>query len=104
MTWEPKPGTGWRKGKRAGDRVSWGLLLDPDDEAGPSILVTLHQDDVFEITRSPLSFVYECPGFADIQRVELDFGVGAWRVKGFSGPVEMPLAVLLQAVGRSRPG
>jgi len=82
MTWEPKAGTGWRKGGRKGTN-SWGLMLE-DDQTGPVLFVTVHADDVFEIARSPSSFVYECPGPADIGRVERDFGVYGWSVSGFS--------------------
>lgn len=96
--YEPKPGTGWRQGIRPSGGVSWALMLVPGDETGPILFVSLHEGDVFEISHSPSALVYyDCPGPADIQRVELDFGVDAWRVKGFT-EAEGRIALWLQAV------
>lgn len=98
MTWEPKPGTGWRRGKTPSGLASFGLMLEPENEAGACLFVTLHEDDLFEIARSPRSFVYEIPTMGDIQRVELDFAVPAWRVKGFTEAKGERRALVLQAV------
>lgn len=97
-TYEPKPGAGWRKKVRADGRSAYGLMLEEGNEAGPCLFVALLDDDVFEIGYSPTSFKYQLPGPAQIRRVELDFGVKGWSVKGFGERKGQPATLLLQAV------
>jgi hypothetical protein len=104
MTWEPKEGTGWHGRMQPDGGMSYGLMLEARNERGPCLFVHLLDDDIFEIASSPSDFVYECPGFADIQRVELDFNVNAWSVKGFKETDDgRRVALLLQAVGHRGP-
>lgn len=94
--WKPKPGTGWHRRVRD-DRVHYGLMLEPGNEDGPCLFLTLLDDDVFEIGYSNESFEYQCPLPQHIQRIELDFEVPAWAVKGV---IRNPgrVALQLQAV------
>ncbi len=94
--WEPKPGTGWHPRIRDG-RMHYGLMLDPHNEYGATLFVTLDTDDLFIIGYSPRSFEYACPGPQHIQRIELDFNVPAWRVKQVIDTGER-IALVLQAV------
>lgn len=99
MTYEPKPGTGWRKRQRPDGSPCYGLMLEPEEEAGPSLFVSVGLGDVFVISYSPTSFIYECPGLQHVQRVELDFAVQAWSVMGVEKAEGGYVAVLLRAVG-----
>lgn len=95
--WKPKDGTGWHRRERDGI-VHYGLMLD-GNEYGETLFLTLGPDDLFIIGYSPHSFGYECPRFEHVQRIELDFGVPAWRVKDVIQTKER-IALVLQAVRR----
>lgn len=95
--WEPKPGTGWHKRVKDG-HVHYGLMLEDGNEYGHVIFVKLLDDDVFRIGYSPGSGEYACPGFAQLQRVELDFSVPGWSVVGVEEFAEGGANVLLRAV------
>jgi hypothetical protein len=95
--WKPKDGTGWHRRVRDGI-VHYGLMLDGNGY-GETLFLTLGPDDLFIIGYSPNSFEYKCPRFEHVQRIQLDFGVPAWRVKDVIQTKER-IALVLQAVRR----
>lgn len=95
MGYEPKAGTGWVKGAPILEDVSrWRTPLGDGVYLQVTVALTIFTVSQTRDTR------HTTPMPEDIQRIERDFGVKAWRIQGVF-PVLTPmtgLCVIMEAV------